>query len=119
MRSALQLTVHAKTRMAQRGIANDDLELITGDVVHEHGRVWVYNQGARDGGRGRIYFVRNKDFQALDRQPKLLRDHARRLVGKRLVIEGNRVVTAYYAKRSKQRRLLCGAEDRPLMERHS
>jgi hypothetical protein len=50
MRSALQLTVHATTRMAQRGIANDDLELITGDVVHEHGRVWVYNQVARDGG---------------------------------------------------------------------
>jgi len=50
--------------------------------------------------------VREKDFQLLDRELKQLRDQARKLVGKRLVLEGDRVITAYHAGRSKQRVLL-------------
>jgi hypothetical protein len=92
------LTAHAATRMAQRGLASDDLELIR----------WIGTE-VEDG-----YLVREKDFQALDRELKQLRDHARRLVGKRLVVVGGRVVTAYQADRSKERRLLRGAEDRSL-----
>lgn len=90
------LTAHAATRMAQRGIAADDLEFIA----------WIGTEV--EGG----YLVRKKDFQALDRELKQWRQRARRLVGKRLVIEGGRVVTAYHADRSKERRLLRSAEDR-------
>lgn len=100
MTSLLYLTAHAATRMAQRGIASDDLELIS----------WIATEV--EGG----YFVRERDFQAFDRMLKQLRNHARRLVGKRLVVEGGRVVTAYHADRGKERRLLRGAKDRSLAE---
>lgn len=92
------LTVHAVTRMAQRGITRDDLELIA----------WIATEV--EGG----YLVREKDFQALDRELKQLRNHARRLVGKRLVVEGRRVLTTYHTNRGKERRLLRSVEDRSL-----
>jgi hypothetical protein len=43
------------------------------------------------------YLVRGKDFQLLDRNLKQLKDKARRLVGKRIVVEDCVVVTAYHA----------------------
>ncbi len=100
MKNFLHLTAHATIRMSQRGIANDDLELTR----------WIGTEV--EGG----YLVRKKDFQALDRELKQLRDHARRLVGKRLVVEGDRLVTAYHAVHSKERRLLRGAQARSFME---
>jgi hypothetical protein len=100
MKNILRLTPHATVRMSQRGIAGDDLELIR----------WIGTEV--EGG----YFVREKDFQALDRELKQLRELARRLVGKRLVVEGDRLVTAYHAIRNKERRLLRGAQVRSLME---
>jgi len=100
MTSTLHLTVHAVTRMAQRAIANDDLELIE-----------QIGTEVEDG-----YVVRERDFQALDRDLKLLRDQARRLVGKRLVVRGGRVLTAYHAGRDKERRLLRNAKDRSLVD---
>ena len=98
--NCLLLTTHAAMRMSQRGLVNDDLELIR----------WIGTEV--EGG----YFVREKDFQALDRQLKQLRDHARRLVGKRIVVDGDALVTAYHAVHSKERRLLRGAELRSSME---
>jgi hypothetical protein len=88
--NSLHLTAHAVMRMSQRGVANDDVELIR----------WIGTEV--EGG----YLVREKDFQALDRELKQLRDQVRKLVGKRLVLEGDRVITAYHAARSKQRVLL-------------
>jgi hypothetical protein len=88
--SSLQLTAHAAQRLAQRGLSVNDLELIS----------WIGTEV--EGG----YLVREKDFQALDRALKHLREHARKLVGKRAVLEGNLVVTAYHAGRRKQSRLL-------------
>jgi hypothetical protein len=82
----LYLTAHAAMRMSQRGLAKDHVELIR----------WIGTEV--EGG----YL----DFQALDRALKHLRDQARKLVGKRLVLEGDRVITAYHAARSKQRVLL-------------
>jgi len=96
MKNVLRLPAHARMRMSQRGIANDDLELIQ----------WIGTEV--EGG----YLVREKYYQVLDRELKQLRDHARRLVGKRLVMEGDRLVTAYHAVRTKERRLLRGAEER-------
>jgi hypothetical protein len=98
--NGLHLTAHAALRIAQRGMRHDDLELIR----------WIGTEV--EGG----YLVREKDFQALDRELKQLRDQAKRLVGKRLVVEGDRLVTAYHAARSKERRLLHGAQARSLME---
>lgn len=88
--NSLYPTAHAETRMSQRGLATDDIELICliGTEV--------------EGG----YLVREKDFQTLDRQLKRLRDKARKLVGKRLVLQGDRVITAYHAACGKQRVLL-------------
>jgi hypothetical protein len=48
------------------------------------------------------------DFRALDRGLKHFRDPARRLVGKRLVVDGGRIVTACHVERGKERRLLRG-----------
>ncbi|RNJ50933.1 hypothetical protein [Methylocystis hirsuta] len=100
MTSILQLTAHAATRMAQRGIASRNLELIT--------RIGTAVEGG--------YLVRQKDFQALDRELKQLRQRARKLVGKRFVVECGRVVTAYHTGRRTERRLLRAAEDRSVTE---
>jgi len=61
--------------------------------------------------------VREKDFQALDRDLKQLRDQARKLVGKRLVLEGDRLITAYHAAPNKQRLLLRDTHAQYSMER--
>ncbi len=100
MSNALRTTAHGALRMAQRGICADDVALATLIGTEVEGGV----------------LVRERDFQALDRELKQLRDHAKRLVGKLLVIEAGRLVTAYHATRSKERRLLRDAQDRSLME---
>jgi hypothetical protein len=81
-----------------RAIGKNDLELVR--------RIGTEVEGG--------YLVREKDFQILDRELKQLRDRARRLVGKRVVIDGDRIVFAYYANHRKARWLLRGAEDGPL-----
>jgi len=88
--SALRLTRHAVARMAQRGLKCDDLELVQ----------WI-GTPVEDG-----YLVRQKDFQLLECELKKLRDQARRMVGKRVVVVGDRIITAYHADRDKARRLL-------------
>jgi hypothetical protein len=98
---ALHLTAHGAVRIAQRGITGDQVELIR--------RIGTEVEGG--------YLVREKDFQALDRELKQLRDQVRRLVGKRLVLEGDRLVTAYHALPGKQRQLLRDKQARSLMER--
>lgn len=100
MMNSLHLTAHAVKRVAQRGLAADDIELIR----------WIGTEV--EGG----YLVREKDFQALDRALRQLRDQAGRLVGKRLVLEGDRLVTAYHAVRSKRRLLLQGTQTRSSKE---
>lgn len=90
MSAPLVPTAHATVRMAQRCIAPNDIELIA----------WIGTEV--EGG----FFVREKDFAALDRVLKQLRQRARRLVGKRLVVEGDRVLTAYHATHQKERCLL-------------
>ena len=98
MKGAARLTAHAAVRMAQRGIKDSDLELIQSIGSEVEGGL----------------LVRDKDFQAFDRELKRLRDRAKRVVGKRVVLEGNRLVTAYHASRSNERRLLRGAFERSL-----
>jgi hypothetical protein len=95
-----RLTRHALTRMGQRGIGNDDLDLI----------LWVGTEV--EGG----YFLRAKDCQAFERKLKRLISRARRLQGKRVVVADNRIVTAYHARPKTERRLLRGAEERALSD---
>jgi hypothetical protein len=90
MSASLNPTAHAVTRMAQRCVKPDDIELIA----------WIGTEV--EGG----YFVREKDFEALDRELKQIRQRARRLIGKRLVVERDRVVTVYRAAHGKERQLL-------------
>lgn len=94
--SDLSFTHHVISRMSQRGIDLDDIEIVE----------WIGTKV--EGG----YLVLQKDFQAVDREMRRLRDRMRRLVGKRIVREGLTVVTAYHACRGKQRRLLRNAEER-------
>ena len=97
----MNLTAHAEARTAQRGLSGSDLELIAliGTPV--------------EGG----LFVLEKQVQAFERDLKKLRDQARRLVGKRVVLDGDTIVTAYHARTGKERRLLRGAERRNLSSR--
>jgi hypothetical protein len=96
----LHLTAHAAIRIAQRGMRSRDLDLISliGTKV--------------EGG----YLILEKDYQALERQFKQVSVTARRLVGKRLVIAGDRVISAYHAGDGKKRRLIRGAEKRELRD---
>jgi hypothetical protein len=94
------LTRHALTRMAQRAIGGDDLDLI----------LWVGTE-VEDG-----YLVRAKDCQAVERKLKHLMHRVRRLEGKRVVFAGNRIVTAYHASPGTERRLLRGAKQRALAD---
>jgi hypothetical protein len=98
--TTLNSTTHAAARMSQRGIRDDDLELIL-EIGTEV-----------EGG----YIVLKKDYRAYDCELKRKRERVRRLVGKRVVVEGDRVVTAYHAEPKKQRRLIRGAEDRSLQD---
>jgi hypothetical protein len=98
--SFLIRTAHGARRMAQRGVGDGDVALASLIGTEVEGRV----------------LVREKDFQALDRELKQLRDRAKRLVGKRLVIEAGRLVTVYHSTHRKERRLLRDAQDRSLME---
>src|SRR5690242_6932763 len=100
MTSFLHPTAHAAMRMSQRGIATDAIDLIK----------WIGTEV--EGG----YLVRKKDFQSFDRNLRRLRDHARKLVGIRLVVESNRLVTAYHAMPGKERCLLREARARCSIE---
>jgi NAD(P)H-nitrite reductase large subunit len=98
--SDLRYTRHGAQRMAQRGFTCRSLEIVAmiGTEV--------------EGG----YLVREKDFQAYERNLKCQLDEARKLVGKRVVIDGDRVVTAYHAGEAKQRRLLRHVKDDAFVE---
>ena len=85
-----QLTRHAEVRMAQRGIREEDLDIIR--------RIATEVEGG--------YFVRNKDAAAEIRRLQREIDRVRRINGTRLVLTGDQVLTAYHALPSKTRRLM-------------
>ena len=90
----IRLTPHASTRLAQRALGQRDLDLIRqfGTEV--------------EGG----FLLRQKDYEAFEHQQKHICDRIKRLVGTRIVADGDLVITAYKANRNKQRRLLRHAE---------
>ena len=79
------LTQHALIRMAQHGIKIEDAELIM-----------MIGTEVEDG-----QFVRTKDCQTFEHAVKQLIERVWRLNGKRVVLVGDRVVTAYHTSRPK------------------
>lgn len=98
--TALVLTNHAAVRMAQRGIAIKDAELIA-----------LVGSEVDDG-----YLVLDKDCQEVERELKALLERIRRLRGKRLVTSNGRIVTAYHVSRRQERRLVRQAHARGFRE---
>jgi len=96
--TALQLTHHGIVRMAQRGISNRDIDLIT-----------LIGSEVDDG-----YLVLNKDCQAVIRKLKKLINHVQRLNGKRVVVVDGRIVTAFHANRAEEKRILRRTEKRAM-----
>lgn len=94
--SDLVLSRHATTRMAQRGFNMKDAELIAllGCEV--------------EGG----YFVRDKDCYEIERILKNALNQIQRVRGKRLVVDKNVIVTAYFPTRGKARRMLRDVSER-------
>ncbi len=89
---------HAVARFAQRALRASDAELIA-----------EIGTAVDDG-----FLLRNDDAERLVRELKQLIEKLLRLRGKRLVVAGNVVVTAYHANPRKQRRLLRDAPERDL-----
>lgn len=77
-------------RLAQRAIRPHHLDLIK-----------LIGTAVEDG-----YLVKEKDCQTFERDLKRLMERIRRLSGKRVVVAGDRIVTAYRARPRKERRLL-------------
>lgn len=86
----LTITNHAAVRMAQRGILPKDAELIA--------RIGTE---VEDG-----YLVCEKDYQEVEHAVKRWLQRCKRIVGKRLVVKNNRIVTAYHPSRKYKSRLL-------------
>jgi len=97
----LHFSQHAVERLAQRGLAASDIDLIM-EIGSE----------VPDG-----YIVRTKDRQALEQTLKRLLERVRRLERKRLVVQNGCLVTAYRSSSRNERRLLRGAAEGDLRQR--
>jgi hypothetical protein len=101
--TTLMPTDHGTLRMAQRGIAIKDAELIT-----------LLGTEVSDG-----YLALDRDCQEAERELKKLIGRIRRLSGKRLVTAAGRIVTAYHASRRHERRLLRDAHECDLRDQRT
>lgn len=88
--SLVNLTRHAMMRIAQRGFRDGDVELIMAIGTEVEGG----------------YLVRRKDVQEAERHMRRWLKRLPQLAGKRLVVTGDTLVTAYHAKPGKERELL-------------
>lgn len=86
----LKLTQHAVTRFAQRGFRDGDAELIMAIGTEVEGG----------------YLVRQRDVWDFEQRVKHLLERVYRSAGKRLVVEGDVVVTGYYSRLGKERKLM-------------
>jgi hypothetical protein len=91
--NTLIITEHAAVRMSQRGIKPKDAELLV-----------LIGTEIDDG-----YLVREKDYKEVEHRLKRLLQSFRHLVGKRLVVENGRIVTAYHPSKTHERGLLRNA----------
>ena len=87
---SLVLTQHAMQRMAQRGIKPSHLELAMSIASEVEGG----------------FLVRDIDARQAAAQLREMASTVERLAGKRVVIDGETLITAYHATPSTERRLL-------------
>lgn len=85
----MQLTLHARQRIAQRGLTPHDIELLQ-----------LLGADVKDG-----LLACQKDFQELEVYLRRLVKRLQRLRGKRVVEREGKIVTAYHASKRKQKRL--------------
>jgi hypothetical protein len=88
--NGIRLTQHALQRLAQRGFAASDVDLIM-----------TIGSEVPDG-----FLVKRKDCEVIEVAVKGLLDRIRRLEGKRLVVNDSHVVTAYHASPVQEHKLL-------------
>ena len=91
-------TMHAVSRLAQRGLSLSDVEL-----------AMIYGRDVEGG----VYLLA-KDCRRTASDLRRIADRIERLAGTRLVLADGRLVTAYPAGKRKARRLLRHAERRNL-----
>ncbi len=85
--------------------------------AHGTARYRIERRGADCASRTEVeggYLVLDKDYKELERQLKGLLQRLRRVIGKRLVLDGGRVLTAYHASGRQRRRLMRKASERDL-----
>lgn len=88
--SNIQISQHAETRMAQRGLSQRDIDLLLQIGTEVEGGL----------------LVRRKDVDEYENALREMIERARRLVGKRLVLAEDVVVTAYHSSLRDTKRLL-------------
>jgi hypothetical protein len=96
----IHLTDHALVRLAQRGILANDIELIM-----------LLGTEVEDG-----YLILERDLLVTERQLKRALGIVQRLRGKRLVMQHNKLITAYRASHRKEKLLLRRIEERELSD---
>ncbi len=94
----LKLTKHAAQRIAQRALSMSEAELIVN-----------FGTEIEDG-----YIFLERDCAALERELKNAAQQLRKLRGKRLVVAGENLVTAYHATKSTMHCLLKFGEERQM-----
>ena len=85
-----KFTKHARSRMRQRGLREQDVEFII-----QHGTE------TRDG-----FILSRKDAAAVECDAKRLIQLASRLTNKRVIADGDEVITIYHASKKQQHSLL-------------
>ena len=87
--NSLTPTRHALSRMSQRGMRPSDLDYIIALATEVEGG----------------FVILERDYQNFERQVKRTLKRVRRLVNKRIVSEGDSIITAYHMTENKKRRL--------------
>lgn len=90
------ITAHANTRMAQRGLSTADAEMIIN-----------FGTEVEDG-----YIFLGKNCDNLESELAVALNRVRKLRGKRVVLDGGHLITAYHAAKTTTRRLLNLVEER-------
>jgi hypothetical protein len=98
--TSLNVSRHAVVRLAQRSLSVEDVDFIM-----------MIGTEVEDG-----FVVLDRDVNALGAELRSCLQRIERLKGKRLVIEGNRLITAYRAKAATERRLLRSAPERDVSQ---
>lgn len=93
----LELSQHAEARIKQRGLRINELDLIMLIATEVEGG----------------FYVRKKDVVDIEHAIKRSLERLKKLPGKRLVVQGNTIVTAYHASQNDERRLLRKGQRRP------